>query len=931
VAMPAGFDARGVNVRCGISFSQLFDGSGREVESMEHNFEDHQFMSTLMTPTGLPIERDSEDPAPFYAWADVTGLHTLTTGVLEGLLTLDGTVPRGLSPGMYALRLAVNVTGLPFQATRLPDLWVLDRAVTEGYLPILRVGNVQTPRLVTHLLSNTYAGGTRGALAREDLGRFDLVTMVAYQPKHCIVPRMDANGALIRYDLGPFLPMISYTDRSVPALPLVPLQFPTAAIEVTVQRPDGSRATLGPASLQQSFTWLPATVAGDVLHLGAPFLADVYHLTNLDEAFHYAFDQYGHHVITMNGTLSDVWGHGYRVGGTYDVWVARELDMDCGQLPTTPYQVNDDFAPTVQVYPRVPAHVEATLTLLPNSDTRQAMVRTARGTANAFGYFHAPTGSFTLSQPGEFRVDVTATYTEANGTLWMASYSWGNVVETPNTPLVVHGRRGIDNAPQTGLQWFLWSNLSQADRKDHIYYPYQRGDVVWCNSLENPGGDSLIPAATFDDTQGAMRTLMEQRSHLPHSALSQGPEAWDFATRLALGEIPLFNAISDGRYPDRFPEAIDQWGYAYRSSERPGVRVRELVCEDSNIFGYWRFDDMYGGQIGMGRQGDLPNELKLQFCGVVLRDVPKRINQYAIYGASWVLLPEDDPVGSRVMPPYRGAGGGPQYGGPLMTVRGEDIDVLFLPLGTQPGTVLEIGDTFSFSGHVVPALDSRVTATVRSPNGAVVRRIDGHANKVGWFYEPAGDFKVQEPGAWTVEVQVVHDRVYPAVGVVPTSYNTGTVIGAVGGRYTFYVVPKSIPRLAITSPTPGALRWPSGLLPIEIRGMLPPDWSDALVCYTITSCGFVLAQGRAVPVGSTFAFTYDAEAANRDFGVIDLTAAEEMRPGLSDEVLITVFASSGQQHRAATVTLFGERVMVERDPMMRPWAWLPLVVSAPQP
>jgi hypothetical protein len=277
------------------------------------------------------------------------------------------------------------------------------------------------------------------------------------------------------------------------------------------------------------------------------------------------------------------------------------------------------------------------------------------------------------------------------------------------------------------------------------------------------------------------------------------------------------------------------------------------------------------------------------------------------------------------MPPYQGAGGGPHDGGPLLRVKGQDIDVFFLPLGTQPGSVLETGDTFAFCGHVAPALDSRVTATLRSPSGAVARSIDGHANKVGWFYEPSGNCIVNEPGVWSVEVRVVHDRVYPAIGSIPTSHNTGTVLGATQARYSFYVVPKGATRLTLTSPTAGLLRWPNGLQPVVVRGLLPAGWGNTTVHYTITTPGFILAQGTTTSSSGVFQVSYDPSAANRDFGVIDLRAPQEWRPGLSDQVRITLYASSAGQHRAATVTLFGEEVVPERDPSIRPRVWLPCV------
>jgi hypothetical protein len=293
----------------------------------------------------------------------------------------------------------------------------------------------------------------------------------------------------------------------------------------------------------------------------------------------------------------------------------------------------------------------------------------------------------------------------------------------------------------------------------------------------------------------------------------------------------------------------------------------------------------------------------------------------------WVLLPNDDPTGSRVMPPYQGMGGGSQDGGPLMVLKGEEIDVFFLPLGVRPGSVLEVGDAFSFSGHVAPPLDSRVTVTVTSPSDAV-RTIDGHADKVGWFYDPSADFAVEEAGVWTVEVRVVHDRVYQPGGLVPISHNTGTVLGADEGRYAFYVVQPGAPRLSITSPSPGFLTWPNGLQPVEIEGTVPAGLSTPVVSYTIAMPGFILEQGTVVPSGGAFTVAYDPVALRSDFPNIDLTAPEEWRPGLSDEILISLLlADEAGTCRANTVTLFGEEVFVGRDKSMGLRVYLPVVLK----
>ena len=139
-----------------------------------------------------------------------------------------------------------------------------------------------------------------------------------------------------------------------------------------------------------------------------------------------------------------------------------------------------------------------------------------------------------------------------------------------------------------------------------------------------------------------------------------------------------------------FPEQIDQLAYWYGSSERPDVHVREIISEDNMGTAYWRFNDTYNMQIGEGAMGDLPGDLKWEFGGAVFRVPGQDINEYAVYSSLWVLLPHDDPVGARVTPPFQSAAGG-MNGGPIMTLQGQDIDMLFLPKGVRPGDILEAG------------------------------------------------------------------------------------------------------------------------------------------------------------------------------------------------------------------------------------------------
>ncbi|MFP6755672.1 MAG: hypothetical protein VCB60_08130, partial [Alphaproteobacteria bacterium] len=87
--------------------------------------------------------------------------------------------------------------------------------------------------------------------------------------------------------------------------------------------------------------------------------------------------------------------------------------------------------------------------------------------------------------------------------------------------------------------------------------------------------------------------------------------------------------------------------------------MREIISDDDIGTAYWRFDESYALQPGMGPDGDLPNDFKFMFGGAVFRDDTRDLNRYGIYSSLWVQLPDRDSAVSRVFPPFQGAAGGP--------------------------------------------------------------------------------------------------------------------------------------------------------------------------------------------------------------------------------------------------------------------------------
>jgi hypothetical protein len=884
------------------------------------------FNSYLFAPTGLPIEHEANgEHRGTNTPVSLTGLTCVTPNAFEGDLVVTLPVPADLPDGLYRPE-AWLLSDVP-RNTQVPiaDVWyhnperVLD-------LPPVRVGAPDPPRIPWTLLGDYPVNGHRSVGAREDRGQFAMPTRVLFPPHQVVIPRLDERtGEPIVYHLEPQSNWLSATERRLPPPPHLPIALPSGQLYAEVFKPDGSVDQLGPAPIVGSSVRTPTTPGGADLHEGTGHIGDLYQLRAANDGFAYSFEQYGPHVIVVEGQVEDVYGNAYPIYGIYDVMVARVLDLDPAQLPTTPYVQGNAFAPGLHVFPPVPAEVTVQVVQMPLSDPEAAYVETIYGQANRYGYFQPPAGTvIRMEAPGEFRVDISAVYEDPDGTLWAGYMTWGNVVEGTDTAIVAHGRRGMDYSSETIDElmpiWFENRDLLGTNRFGiENYYPYFSGDVHWGDETADipQKGDSIHSIITLEDKGGIDGPLYNLlRAQFPKARNCYrwpptGCTAQGLEERIEIGEAPLFITTDSGRDPEVFPDEIDLWGYWYGSSERPDVRVREILSEDGMGTAYWRFNDTYAYQIGEPADGDQPGDIKWEFGGIVLRVPGTELREYAVYSSLWVLLPHGDEVGARVTAPFRGANGTTIDGGPIltMTVEGQvqEIDMLFLPKCVRPGDVLEVSDAVAFCGHVGPPLDSEVSVTFTSPSGARIPAVL-RANKIGWVYDPGFDFEAYEAGRWTVDVQVVHDRPL-AYAAAPTDHHTGTVMGTTG-RYAFYVVEPDAPRLAVTSPRPGFLTWPEGHVePIHIRGFAPPG--TTAVHYTFHDKGVVMGQGSVVPdANGTFTVIYDPVALHEDFPMLSLTAHEGHWEGLADEVAINLLAVRGEERWANTVTLIGEEVFV---------------------
>ena len=871
----------------------------------------NSFASTFLTPTGLPIERFPRwSDYGFGQGRDLSLVKTATTRA-EAEVDLTLSLPSDLPTGYYRPFLTFSSPDMPRENPPDHSVTFSDSASSspesEAHLPIIKVGNPALPRLYWPLLLDTLSNGSRGILTQEDGEHFGVAQRVLTSSETFVIPRFSAaSGRPLTYRLEPFVPSVSRANGfGLPIPPLIPFRFPSGSLTVRIRRPDGRETVLGPAPFVQSRLKSLVDDEGTVLSLGGGHLTDAYQLSTMDPRFDVVFAQDGLHVITVEGTIDDIWGHTWTGGGTYEVYVGRVLALDTAVLPGMHFEVGDGFNPGLVVSPPVTAEVEVQLQHVPHSDLSQLQERVIRGRTNRFGYFQPAGNSFVFEQPGEYRVDITARGQDAEGQLWMGSRTWGGVVSPVNPLIVAHGRRGIDSQDTIGPQWFTRDQLS-LPIGDHLPFPFQSGDVQW---LEH--ADSVIPLVTFHDPSHQLTELLRQRD--PEGFPLQAPGS--FAERVVVGETPLFSSRPDRIDPHLDPSKVDLWAYSYRSVQRPLVRVREEISEDAIPNPYWRFDDRYADQIGVGAHGDLPGEFKFQYGAAVLHGSALDQAHYAIHGSLFVLVPDDDPDGTRTFPPFQGNGGGPS-GGPLFTLKGEEVDLFIHLTGVRPGSVLETGNTFALVGAIGPTLPAQVTYTVTAPNGSQ-RRFSGWANEIGYYYEPADNFIVDQPGRYTVDLQVMYDGSTSA-GQVTAPFPQGHVLGTARGRFSVYVVsPHSAP-LTVDLPRHDLLTAPADF---TVTATAPAGLTLTEGHMTALMPGVVLEDGPLT--ASSNGLTYDYDPVGLAAGVPILDVERNGQPVAADVVTVSLFGqgtdSEGQPSYAArVVTLHGPEFLnltpVKPDP-----------------
>ena len=844
-----------------------------------------EFVSSFLTPIGLPVERNFMSRTQDREIASGIPLSwDLTSGYWGTDFSETVTIPEAFAPGLYQLTAVLALEDFTDAAIE-SQVITTPSYCCEASLGNFTVGDPAPMRLATVILADVLDEGSRGGVrAIQDKNSFDISARVAAR-HNPVVPRVDGLGDSYTYRLEPYLPMFGVSDREPPMIPPILVDFTNSELTITVARPDGSTEELGPAPLTHYGFNVPSLRTACFMESGIStggHLSGLIQLRDSTDAFAYEFPVDGDYTVSLDGHLADYDGRTYEISGDYEITVANSLKISPALLPGTPFEIGDNLAPALLITPAVPADVTYSVAHVAadGSTTRTAFT----GRANRYGWWDAAGDLLEFSREGEYRIDIEARH-EASGALWVGRMRFGSVVASEDPPIILHGRRGAEGGIFGDIPppspWFFRRTFDPLEG-GHLFASLFSGDIQWGVSAEI--GDGAVAFRTSAQIVDPDHTVVAKAIDQFLAFGSPLSNNISMQQTVTAGEFTL-NTFqdADSDLTGMHPSDIGLWAYVYTSAQRPNVRVREYIEGGDVLSAYWGFNDPFHAQSGNGPSGDLPGEFKFLYGGAVIRNVATAEGVYAIYGSSWVHLADDDPEGSRVMPPYQGAAGGPS-GGPLFTVHGREVDMFFMPLGVRPGSILEVGDTFRMAGPIMPTLPSAVSYTVVSPDGRE-QDFDGRASAIGYYYDPDDDFTVDQPGLWTVRLAITHDGLTSA-GLVEEPYPTGGILAPDGNTFTFVVTDPQTTALAIQTDLDEltAESWYChNVQEAYFDAELPTSMEIERAHITVTTPGTVLVDEDVHLESAELRWNLDARALN------ELVSTFDFEFGIADTVTVTFF------------------------------------------
>jgi hypothetical protein len=703
-----------------ITAERDFDPQGNQRTPWDNTF------STILTPSGLPIEGGGsaalsrfngytrrspvdimiETPFSVFTIANDT---QAASGMLYGSFDL----PNNLPPGLYRLRLDFGFRSgtryLDFNNStmgiRQQDL----NSVSCLYSPPTPASGwaangtwIEASQIIRKpywvLLWDYNSNGYRGVVSNEDRNR------VAISPRSLIhdelvLQKVDVRGNAIAYNLEPmFLLDNDNPQRNIP------WQYQSGQWSVKVRLPNGTTVNLGTATFS-------ARRGNGATTKNANFTS-------------WKPQMYGNYTVEAKGWILDIWGNRYEGGGNYTFWIAERLTIATATFQGMPYNVGNRYGRDLAVNPPVPATVTVNAKLYQNSDPKNVTTVICTGNATRGGLFGATQGMVALpfNAPGEYYATVTATYTDSQGVLWVATMTHAGVVYPINSTIDAHGKKislpGGKLADRGETLKEGWVAANQTSYLEHINFPYNFGDVLLIAS-EFQGANKIEPVLTY--------------------TVKGGNATYD-ATLQTIGRTNTVTKTSLGLSPEMFPEYITDLQYFYAAAPQPGFNARFIVATDYTRAPYWPTSNTnFGGQFGASSNGDMPGTTYRLLGGVVLRN-QTQTPIYAGYQATAFILPKGS-NNNRVIGP-----------GDEDIVTPDGTKARFLMVPIRPGSIFQLNSVFGAVLQIDPILPCNVTFTLTAPDNTT-RVAQGQGDQYGYFAAAASDrWPLNQAGVWVYNV-----------------------------------------------------------------------------------------------------------------------------------------------------------------------------------
>ncbi len=856
------------------------------------------YYSTYLTPSGLPIEgyqrliNNSHIGGPYKTPLDEViylsrGQWSYSRDVLSFSTSVSPRLAEDFPAGMYRIEVGffalVEDDWLPLQL--LPMLlshapWTIKAEYVQALKcmsPPITIGRLAgPPRMIWMLFASHGNLGVSGVVAQEDQANFALSNRVK-PPARYILPCNPERQKCI-YRIAPDLPTVkrkrivntkSYQNN------LLEPDFSKGEISVRVKRPDGVTDDLGVHRLsRETDTGMAAS----------------------GEKLNYHFDRYGKYEIFMVGKMIDIFGNSYETGGLYEVWVAIPLTFTTGIKPGTPMPVGSKYSVAATLNPPVPADVEVTLKFYPATHPQDEISTTFYGQAQKYGYFF-PQGTPAVQpfpEPGEYRVDIKGTYTDRRGRLYSGQLSNAGVVISDPSNMIIHGMGEDDRQGSRLSQYRLSGSYRGCIR---INYPAKSGDTMYFQG-NPPDGQEIAIHLAVKEKSGTINSLYHKafshsmirlsRNFQRTSGFFCSPEmnmAWcKYLTQPKSNEyLPLLSITSKGYSPFEFPELVEQRGYFYISTSRPGFPIYFVVGDSTILDNYWSdaYND-YFNTIGIAKRGDQPGDVYWSVVSGLFFDHEGTAAFTGEYGAGGTVLLRGDEKKYNSAP----------FQEPILRINGVDYDI-YAGVGPSPGSMYETGAVKGVGSVAVPMTSHNVEIIIEQPDASRFE-CRGRADFIGNFSCPNGPMVFEQPG------------VYRVFGRFWEGEHEGWTPGAMAGWYRVYAVDKH------TSYTIQFDRISESIgekEPLVISGTVTPGMIRGKLYYSLVAPGMLLDEGEATLAGDRFQIKIFPDQFKAQFSnlhdhidnILNLSSRTMVHPTLN--YLGMLFSNSKEKRLAKTIEI----------------------------